>query len=87
MKIWVVTAVDYGDSCDGKARVLSVCKTEEEARAYVRNDMEEYVDDATDDNGNCSYETVDFAGMCIYTYNRENGCEWNIEEVDFTQGE
>jgi len=81
MEKWIVTAVDYGDSCDGKARVLGVCDSQEEAEAYVRNDMEDLVDNATDDDGNCSYETVDFDGMCVYTYNRENGCEWNVEKV------
>lgn len=32
---WIVTAVDYGDTCDSKARVLKVCDTKEEAEAYV----------------------------------------------------
>ena len=83
MKRWIVTAVDLGDTCDGKARVLAVCKTEEEARAFVRNDMEERVDDATDDEGNCSYDVVDFDEMSMWTHNDCNSCEWNVEEIEF----
>lgn len=83
MKRWIVTEVDSGDTCDGKARVLAVCTTEEEARAFVRNDMEERVDDATDDEGSCSYDVVDFDKMSLSTHTGENSCEWNVEEIEF----
>ena len=83
MKRWIVTVADSGDTCDGKARVLAVCKTEEEARAFVRNDMEERVDSATDDTGDCSYEVVDFDKMSLSTHTCENSCEWNVEEIEF----
>ena len=83
MKRWIVTVVDSGDTCDGKARVLAVCKTEEGARAFIRNDMEERVDDATDDEGNCTYDVVDFDKMSLSTYNGISSCEWNVEEIEF----
>lgn len=83
MKRWIVTVVDTGDTCDGKARVLAVCKTDEEARAFVRNDMEERVDDETDDEGNCTYEVVDFDKMSLSTHNGSSRCEWNVEEIKF----
>ena len=40
-KIYVVTAVDVGDSCDGHARVLGAFKSKDDAKNYVRNDMED----------------------------------------------
>ena len=46
MKRWIVTAVDYDTdgNCDGKARVLSVSKTHEEAKNYVDEDIKEWID-------------------------------------------
>ena len=45
MKKFIVTAVDSGDTCDGKARVLAVCNTREEATAFVQADIEPYADE------------------------------------------
>ena len=76
IKLWIVTAVDHGETCDGKARVLEVCKSKEEANAFVRSDIEKWADDrATEDI------YVDFAAMAAgYNRNADEGCEWNIEE-------
>lgn len=38
-KLWVSTYVDHGPTCDGKARVLGIDTTKEEAEARVRNDI------------------------------------------------
>ena len=77
-KRWIVTAVDYGDDVDGKARVLAACKTEDEAKAFVRNDIEEWLDnhagqDVKADFSDMSTEFTDYFG---------HGCEWNIEPID-----
>ena len=78
MKKFIVTAVDVGETCDGKARVLAVCSTREEAKAFVQADIEEWVNERA---GECV--KVDFDKMSAhYAYNNDNGCEWNIEEVD-----
>lgn len=77
MKKWIVTAVDTSESADGKARVLSVCDTEEQAKAFVRNDMESYADDAAGMD-----LVVDFAKMSAHTKDYSYGCEWNLEEVE-----
>ena len=78
MKRFIVTAVDYGETCDGKARVLAVCNTREEVKAFVQAVIEEWVDERA---GECV--EVDFDKMsAYYAYNNDNGCEWNIEEVD-----
>jgi len=76
--VWVVTAVDYGETCDYKARVLEICKTREEAEKYVREDMDHYVTDASRDDFH-----VDYGWMSASLKNNpDSGCEWNIEEVD-----
>lgn len=78
MEKWIVTAVDYGDTCDGKARILQVCNDEESARAFVRADMEFWADERAGEN-----ISVDFDGMsATYDYSDE-GCEWNVEKVVF----
>jgi hypothetical protein len=79
MKIWIATYVDHGETCDGKARVLDVCKSKEEAEAAVRADIEKWADDrATEDI------YVDFDAMAAgYNRNADEGCEWNIEERTF----
>ena len=83
MKIWIATYVDHGETCDGKARVLDVCKSKEEAEATVRADIEKWADDrATEDI------YVDFDAMAAgYNRNADEGCEWNIEErmLDVTE--
>ena len=83
MKIWIATYVDHGETCDGKARVLDVCKSKEEAEAAVRADIEKWADDrATEDI------YVDFDAMAAgYNRNADEGCEWNIEEraLDVTE--
>lgn len=78
MKVWIATVVDYGETCDGKARVLDVCKSKEEAEAVVRNDIEKWADDHAGEG-----VEVDFDKMsACFDYNTDNGCEWNIEEVE-----
>lgn len=81
MKKFIVTVVDTSDTSDGKARVLDVCKTKEEAQAVVRNDIEHWADERAG-----MPIVVDFDKMSA-KYNWEtlddaDGCEWNIEEVD-----
>ena len=77
MNTHIVTAVDTSDSADGKARVLKLCKTREEAVAYVKQDMEAFVADANGMNLN-----VDYDAMSAQTSDGNYGCEWNIEEVE-----
>lgn len=81
MKKFIVTAVDSGETCDGKARVLEVCNTRKEAEAFVKADIEHWADERAG-----MPIVVDFDKMSA-KYNWEtlddaDGCEWNIEEVD-----
>ena len=83
VKLWIVTAVDNGETCDGKARVLDTCKSKEEAEALVRADIEKWADDRAGEG-----VEVDFDKMSAhYDYNSDVGCEWNIEEclIDVTE--
>ena len=79
-KIWIATYVDYGETCDGKARVLDVCTSKEEATAAVHNDIEKWCDDHAGEK-----VIVDFDAMSAHysTYDDDRGCEWNISEHTF----
>lgn len=80
-KIWIATCVDYGETCDGKARVLDICTSREEAAAVVRNDIEKWADDRAG-----MPIVVDFDKMSAKydwkTLDNTDGCEWNISEID-----
>ena len=77
MKKFIVTAVDISETADGKARVLAVCNTRDEAKNFVKNDMEDLIDDNAEMN-----VIADFDKMSARTEDDAYGCEWNIEEVD-----
>lgn len=80
MKRWIVTCVDCGETCDGKARTLGVFREREEARAFVRNDIEKWADDRAGDNVVVDFDKMTASyGDCARA---DNGCEWNIEEVE-----
>lgn len=77
-KKFVVTVVDTGDSCDGKARTLKVCNTKEEAKAYVIEDMDQWISNHKDEGIEYDYDKM----SAYFDYNTNSGCEWNIEEVE-----
>ena len=75
MFLWVVTAVDIGDSCDGKARVLKICRNKEEAVKYMHDDMTDY-----DNSHNC---VLNYSKNCAWTdFSETNGCIWNLEKIN-----
>jgi len=76
-KIWIVTAVDSGETCDGKARALAACRTKEAALAFVRADIEKWADDRAGEN-----IEVDFDRLSASYRGAGFGCEWNVEEVE-----
>ena len=79
IKRYVVTAVDFDvdGHCDGKARVLAACKSKDEAKNFVIEDMREYVDVHANES-----MVMDEDSMQVCTDDRMNGCEWNIEDVE-----
>lgn len=78
MKMFIVTAVDISETVDGKARVLAVCNTREEAKAFVQNVIETWADEREGED-----IEVDVNKMSAYHDYNDDACEWNIEEVDF----
>ena len=76
-KLWIATYVDHGETCDGKARILKACVTKEEAQNEVRADIEKWADDRAGEN-----IEVDFDKMSTSYRDRDEGCEWYIEEVE-----
>ena len=80
MKRWIVTAVDHDidGNCDGKARVLGVFKTREEAKNYVNEDIKEWIDQRADVGCKCNFDKM----AAWYNYDSAQRCEWNIEEVE-----
>ena len=76
-KIWIAMYVESGETCDGKARVLKACATKEEAQDEVCADIEDWADDRAGEN-----VEVDFDKMSVSDQDRDEGCEWCIEEVE-----
>ena len=79
-KIWIAMYVENGETCDGKARVLKACATKEEAQNEVRADIEKWADDRAGEN-----VEVDFGKMSASCRDRDEGCEWRIEEVEIPE--
>ena len=76
-KIWIAMYVESGETCNGKPRVLKACATKEEAQDEVRADIEDWADDRAGEN-----VEVDFDKMSVSDSDRDEGCEWYIEEVE-----
>ena len=75
MKKYIVTAVDHGETCDGKARVLDVCNTKDEAMGFAHADIAQWADERAGE-----HIVVDFDKMSArYMDGTDNGCEWKIE--------
>ena len=75
-KLWIAAYVDHSETCDGKARILKACSTKEEAQNEVRADIEKWADDRAGEN-----VEVDFDKMSVSDRDRDEGCEWCIEET------
>ena len=79
-KLWIAVYVDRGETCDGKPRILKACSTKEEALNEVRADIENFADDRAGEN-----LEVDFDKMSASYRDYDEGCEWNIEEVEIPE--
>lgn len=75
VKIWIAMYADYGETCDGKPRLLDVCKSRDEALAAVRTDIEKWADGHAGEN-----VEVDFGKKSARHNGNGSGCEWSIEE-------
>lgn len=66
-KIWIAMAVDCGDTCDGKPRVLGAYGTRDEALEVVKADMRAF---------EVRGVAVDYARLGC------DECEWSVDSVD-----
>lgn len=71
-KAYILTAVDYGDSVDGKARTIGVFFNRDEAQKVLNDDMDYY---------KAMHPTYKEGELAV-TDDDGNGCEWNIESMD-----
>lgn len=76
IKRWAVTFVEYGDSVDGKARVLGIYGTPVEAHKAMKNAAEQYKKDLCLDFLKVYRESASVG------HTDECGCEYRMEEVD-----
>ena len=77
MNKYIVTAVDYGETCDGKAEVLGVYGTYEDAHNFVRADIENWCDFHAGENVECDFDKM----SAWFTHDTETRCEWNISNI------
>lgn len=75
-KAYIVTAVDYGDSVDGKARTIGVFFDRDEAQKALNADMDTY-------KGHFESlgQKVTEDDLAVW-HGEHHGCEWNVEEKD-----
>lgn len=77
-KAYIVTAVDYGETVDGKARTIGVFFDREKAQAALDADMDGYIDRYKKDGIEVKEEDL------AVWHDDNHGCEWNVEDVDVT---
>jgi DNA-binding transcriptional MerR regulator len=73
-ELWCVTYVDYGDSVDGKARVMGLFTSKEEAHLRMKEDAEGYMEDL-------GLEVKVYEDSASVGSTDEVGCEYRIEKV------
>ena len=77
--MFIVTATEYGDTCDGHTRFLKKFDTHKEAEDWVRDDMVDVMECSGID-----YEEPDFIRHevwvkgCVGT----SGCVWDILDTE-----
>lgn len=92
MKIsrFLVTATDYDENGNRstKPRLLGVFNLEEDAYAFMLDDMHDYIDSHTDDEGNCKF-ILDDVKYDIHDEGYLNGCDYSVMpvEIELTDAE
>ena len=75
-KAYIVTAVDYGDSVDGKARTIGVFFDKKKAEEELAKDM------GTNKEFRKTERRDIIERHWAIWHDDHRGCEWNIEEVN-----
>lgn len=73
-ELWCVTYVEYGDSVDGKARVMGLFNSKEEAHLRMKEDAEGYMRDL-------GFEVRVYDDSASVGDTDEVGCEYRIEKI------
>lgn len=74
-KEYVLIYTDFGDTCDGLARVSGKFKTKEEADNMMQEDIALYCKDRPE------FTTTETGDNYVIIGDEENGCQWQILEV------
>lgn len=75
-KLYVVIYTDFGDSCDGFARVFGTYNTKEEAMKEMNADIKDW----RKTNKNCPL-TINKGENILYG-DECNGCQWQVLELE-----
>ena len=71
----VLIYTEYGDTCDGLARVFGVYNTVEEAETNMKDDVQGYLID----NPNLKITEEDISYILVG--DEDYGCQWQILEI------
>jgi hypothetical protein len=77
-KIWIATFVEISKISDGKPRVLATASSREEILNEVRADIEKWADYRPGENIKLNFIKMN----AYYSGTLNEGCEWNIEEIE-----
>lgn len=77
--MFIVTCVEYGETCDGHSRILGKFETHKEAEDWVREDMVEVMDMSGE-----VYEDPDFVRHELWVEGEKgtHGCIWDILDTN-----
>ena len=75
-KAYIVTAVDYGDSVDSKARTIGVFFDKKKAEEELAKDMDTYKEFRKTER-----RDIIERHLAIW-HDNNHGCEWNIEDKE-----
>ena len=76
MKVYTLIYTDFGDSCDGFARVLGTHNTKEDAMKDMNEDIQIWRKE------NKRRPLTINKGDCILYGDERNGCQWQILEIE-----
>lgn len=76
---YVVIYTDFGDTCDGLARVSGVFNSQDEAYEEMRADVELYLQE---NHNNPNAEVTEENDKYILVGDDQDGCQWQILKVE-----
>ena len=79
-KKFIVIYTDFGDTCDGFARISGIFNTMDEAQANMDNDIKYY---CQENNMNRDEDVrADYSDRVVIGDEWQFGCQWQILEVE-----